>query len=78
MSTALSPIRSSAAHEFDSDITDDRYPRAVLGLGGGLLLTVGCAPGGGMTLAELAELMVGLGARSAINLHGGGSTSLAC
>ncbi len=32
----------------------------------------------GLTLAELAETMVALGAVSALNLDGGGSTSLVC
>ena len=73
---------SAGAHQFDSDITDGRYPRAALGVGGGLVLAVACdgrsADDAGMTLAELAELMVGLGAEFAINLDGGGSTSLVC
>jgi exopolysaccharide biosynthesis protein len=32
----------------------------------------------GLRLGELAEALVALGARSALNLDGGGSTSLVC
>jgi hypothetical protein len=71
---------SSAAHQFDSDITAGRYPRAALGITGGELLAVagdGRAPDqAGLTLPELADAMVSLGSRTAINLDGGGSTSL--
>ena len=71
---------SAGARQFDSDITAGRYPRAALGLAGGKLLAVACdgrADGdSGLTLGELAETLVALGATSAINLDGGGSTSL--
>jgi hypothetical protein len=71
---------SAAAHQFDSDITRGRYPRAALGVAGELAIAVVCdgrAPDeAGLTLAELADAMVSLGARSAINLDGGGSASL--
>jgi hypothetical protein len=69
--------------QFDSDITDGRYPRAALALlRGGRLLAV-AADGraddeAGLTLAELAEALVALGAVDALNLDGGGSTSLVC
>lgn len=60
-----------------------RHPRTAVGLardGRRLLLVVvdGRQKGysDGMTLRELAELMRGLGARDAINLDGGGSTTL--
>jgi hypothetical protein len=74
---------SAGSHQFDSDITDGRYPRAALGLAeGGQLLAVACDgradDEAGLTLAELAEALVALGARSALNLDGGGSTSLVC
>ena len=66
--------------QFDSDITAGRYPRAALGLSGRLLWAVVCDGRGnsdcGMTLAEMASFMVELGVESAINLDGGGSTSL--
>lgn len=73
---------SAGARQFDSDITDGRYPRAALGLAGDRLLAVACDGrsdrDAGMTIGELAETMVALGARTAINLDGGGSTSLIC
>jgi hypothetical protein len=66
--------------QFDSDITDGRYPRAALGLAEGRMLAVACdgrsRHDSGLTLEELAELMVALGCTSAMNLDGGGSTSL--
>jgi hypothetical protein len=74
---------SAGSHQFDSDITDGRYPRAALGLtDGGRLLAVACDgradDEAGLTLGELAAALVALGARSALNLDGGGSTSLVC
>ena len=73
---------SAGAEQFDSDITAGRHPRAALGLAGPLAWAVACdgrAEGeAGLTLSELAALMVRLGARTAINLDGGGSTSLVC
>jgi hypothetical protein len=71
---------SSGREQFDSDITVGRYPRAALGLAGRTLLAVVCDgrsdSDAGLTLAELARLMTTLGATDAINLDGGGSTSL--
>jgi hypothetical protein len=71
---------SAAAHQFDSDITAGRYPRAALGITNSELLAVAgdgrAADEAGLTLPELAEAMVSLGSRTAINLDGGGSTSL--
>jgi Phosphodiester glycosidase len=71
---------SVAAHQFDSDITRGRYPRAALALAGDRLLTVACDgrthDDVGMTLPELAAALVELGATDAINLDGGGSASL--
>lgn len=73
---------SAAVEQFDSDITAGRHPRAALGVGDGYLLAVVCdgraADDCGLTLAELAELMASLGAHEAVNLDGGGSTSLVC
>jgi hypothetical protein len=66
--------------QFDSDITVGRYPRAALGVSRDWILAVACdgraAADAGMSLRELAELMAQLGAERAINLDGGGSTSL--
>ena len=73
---------SAALEQFDSDITAGRHPRAALGVADGFLLAVVCdgraADDCGLTLGELAHLMASLGAREAVNLDGGGSTSLVC
>lgn len=71
---------SAGSRQFDSDITEGRHPRAALGLSGSELIAV-AADGraddeAGLSIAELAEAMAGLGAREAINLDGGGSASL--
>lgn len=71
---------SANQHQFDSDITVGRYPRAALGVNRDWLFAVVCdgraSHDAGLTLRELAELMAELGAERAINLDGGGSTSL--
>jgi hypothetical protein len=71
---------AAAAHQFDSDITCGRYPRAALGIAGDRLVAVACDGrtdrDAGMTLAELADALVGLGVTDALNLDGGGSASL--
>jgi hypothetical protein len=72
---------SAGAGQFDSDITDGRYPRAALGLSGDSLVAVACDGrrsnvDGGLSMHELAEVMVELGTESALNLDGGGSTTL--
>jgi hypothetical protein len=71
---------SAGAHQFDSDITVGRYPRAALGISGERLLAVACdgrtRRDAGMTLGELADALVKLGASEALNLDGGGSASL--
>jgi Phosphodiester glycosidase len=72
---------SAGAGQFDSDITEGRYPRAAFGISEESLVAVACdgRPSnvdGGLTMLELAEVMVELGAESAINLDGGGSTTL--
>jgi hypothetical protein len=72
---------SADAAQFDSDITEGRYPRAALGVSEDRLVAVACDGrrsnvDGGLTMLELAEVMVELGADSAINLDGGGSTTL--
>ncbi len=73
---------SAGSRQFDSDITDGRYPRAALAVAGRRILAVACdgrdQREAGMTLVELAEALVQLGANDAINLDGGGSTSLVC
>ncbi len=71
---------SAANGQFDSDITDGRHPRAALGIAGDRLFAVAVdgrsRHDAGMTLEELAALMAALGAETAMNLDGGGSTSL--
>jgi Phosphodiester glycosidase len=72
---------SADVAQFDSDITDGRHPRAALGIAGDRLLALACdgrrsRVDGGLSMLELAELMVELGAETAINLDGGGSTTL--
>jgi hypothetical protein len=73
---------SAAAHQFDSDISDGRYPRCALAVTGDRLLALACdgrhPDDAGLTLGELADLLVGLGAQTALNLDGGGSASLVC
>jgi hypothetical protein len=74
---------SAGSHQFDSDITAGRYPRAAIGLTRrGEALAVACDgradDEAGLTMAELAEAMAALGAVQAMNLDGGGSTSLIC
>ena len=72
---------SVGAGQFDSDITDGRHPRAALGLARGDVIAVACdgrrsGVDAGLTMLELAQVMLELGAESAINLDGGGSTTL--
>ena len=72
---------SAAAEQFDSDITQDRHPRAALGLCVYALIAVACdgrrsGVDAGLSMLELAAVMVDLGAERAINLDGGGSTTL--
>ena len=70
----------AAAHQFDPPPTEGRHPRAALGLAGDRILAVvsdgRARDDAGLTLVELARLMVGLGCRDALNLDGGGSASL--
>jgi hypothetical protein len=72
---------SADAEQFDSDITIGRHPRCALGLNETELLAVCCdgrrsGVDGGLTLAELARLLISFGAEEAINLDGGGSATL--
>jgi hypothetical protein len=69
--------------EGQASFAKSRHPRTAVGIADGgrrLLLVVvdGRQPGysDGMTLRELAELMLALGAPESINLDGGGSTAL--
>jgi hypothetical protein len=72
---------SAGAGQFDSDITVGRHPRAALGVSGESLIAVTCDGrrsnvDGGLSMLELADVMLELGAGHAINLDGGGSTTL--
>jgi hypothetical protein len=72
---------SAGAAQFDSDITVGRHPRCALGASEDELLAVCCdgrrsGVDAGLELAELARLLVSFGARDAINLDGGGSSTL--
>jgi hypothetical protein len=71
---------SAGAHQFDSDITRGRYPRAALGVGAERIFAVvgdgRSSRDAGLRLSELAAAMAELGAQTAINLDGGGSASL--
>jgi hypothetical protein len=68
------------AAQFDSDITAERHPRAALGVAEGRIVALVADGRGrhdaGLTLAELADVMAGLGSEEALNLDGGGSASL--
>jgi exopolysaccharide biosynthesis protein len=71
---------SSESHLFDQDFTKGRLPRAAVGLVEHYFITL-AADGrledeAGLTLQELAEIFVELGARSALNLDGGTSAAL--
>ena len=72
---------SAGAGQFDSDITDGRHPRAAIGVSDEDLYLVTCdgrrsGVDAGLTLEELADFMLVLGCRDAMNLDGGGSTTL--
>jgi len=74
---------SAGSHQFDSDITEGRHPRAAIGVTRrGEVLAVACDgradDEAGLAMGELAEAMAALGAVQAMNLDGGGSTSLVC
>ena len=77
-------VRITAVEErFRNDVSQGRAPRTALAVDakGNLLLTTvdGRQPGysAGMTLRELARTLDELGAQEAINLDGGGSTTMA-
>jgi hypothetical protein len=72
---------SAGSGQFDSDITEGRYPRCALGISDDELLAVCCdgrrsGVDAGLELGELSRLLVSFGAREAINLDGGGSSTL--
>jgi len=72
---------SAGAGQFDSDITEGRHPRAAIGLGDDHVTVVSCdgrrsLVDDGLTMLELAQLMHELGCDVAMNLDGGGSTTM--
>ena len=72
---------SATATQFDSDITVGRHPRAALGLSDDHVIALACdgrrsGVDAGLTMTELAAVLADLGARDAVNLDGGGSTTL--
>ena len=72
---------SVAAEQFDSDITAGRHPRAAIGVGDEYVTVVTCdgrrsLVDDGLTMLELAEIMRGLECEVAMNLDGGGSTTM--
>jgi Phosphodiester glycosidase len=72
---------SAGCGQFDSDITAERHPRCALGINEKEMFAVCCdgrrtGVDAGLDLAELARLLVSLGATDAINLDGGGSATL--
>jgi hypothetical protein len=77
---------SSSSDQFDDDWTgEERYPRAAIGINEDFIFSVvvdGYGRGRqqgkntGLTLGELADLMIRLGATEALNLDGGSSATL--
>jgi hypothetical protein len=72
---------SAAADQFDSDIAAGRHPRAAIGVGDGHVTLLACdgrrsLVDDGLTMLELATAMRDVGCETAMNLDGGGSTTL--
>lgn len=71
---------SSANHQFDDDLTVGRFPRLAIGTDEDFIFSIACdgrSPGeAGLTLSEMAAILVKLGATDALNLDGGSSTTL--
>jgi Phosphodiester glycosidase len=69
---------AATADEFDQDLTAEREPRLALARTSDSVLAVAADGRGrddaGLTLWELADLLVDLGARSAMNLDGGSAS----
>ncbi len=78
-------VRNGQTIVFTNAFATARHPRTAVGIdAGGTQLTLLVVDGRqpelsiGMTLAEVSEEMVRLGCAAAINLDGGGSTTLVC
>jgi exopolysaccharide biosynthesis protein len=72
---------TAGSDQFDSDITDGRHPRAAIGLSADHVIVTACdgrrsRMDDGLTMLELAGIMRELGCEVAMNLDGGGSTTL--
>ncbi len=71
---------SQTQAQHDSDLTDGLYPRAAIGISDRYIINIavdGYNPEcWGITLEDLAEIFIENGADFALNLDGGGSTSL--
>jgi hypothetical protein len=73
---------AAAAEQFSADFSLKRHPRTAAGIRGDGILVLVTVDGRqpkksvGMTIEELAVLMTGLGCVEAINLDGGGSTTM--
>lgn len=71
---------SSTCHEFDSDITAEPLPRSAIGTTADSIIAISAdgrsEDDDGLLLDELARVLVELGARAALNLDGGSSSSL--
>jgi exopolysaccharide biosynthesis protein len=71
---------SATNHQFDADIVNGRFPRTAIGANADSIICV-VADGysnqsPGLTMVELAELMIRAGADKALNLDGGASASM--
>jgi uncharacterized protein YigE (DUF2233 family) len=71
---------SAAAHQFDTDITDGRYPRSAIGVNNDTIFAIACdgrdRNEAGLTFGEFAEVLAELGISEALNLDGGSSSTL--
>jgi hypothetical protein len=71
---------SETAHQFTPDPSIGRHPRAAIGSDNKYVWTIVCDGRqnneAGLSLAELAQVMIAVGAKDALNLDGGSSTQL--
>jgi hypothetical protein len=71
---------SEGAAQFDSDITDGRYPRAAIGTNQNYIFSVACdgrrKTEAGLSLQEFSQVLAEIGVIDALNLDGGSSATL--
>ncbi|MBX4190555.1 phosphodiester glycosidase family protein [Candidatus Saccharibacteria bacterium] len=71
---------STGSSQFDADLTMGRYPRTAIGYNDEFVWSIVCdgysTKNAGLTLYELALFLKELGMRYALNLDGGGSSTL--